>query len=62
MRSFATGWVNPFGSMVRDIPDDADVKLIALEDWPPPSEGWNNMGGRVTLLGDAAHAMTMCKS
>ncbi|KAI9681267.1 MAG: hypothetical protein M1817_002549 [Caeruleum heppii] len=58
MRSLAAGWVEPFRSIVLDIPDDADPKPISLDDWPP-SQTWDNAGGRITLMGDAAHAMTM---
>ncbi|EFQ97204.1 hypothetical protein MGYG_00246 [Nannizzia gypsea CBS 118893] len=36
------------------------VWYMGLTDFDPGSEGhyWNNHGGRVTLAGDAAHAMT----
>lgn len=42
---------------VNSTPDTADVLEIALQDWP--CLDWNDQGGRVTLAGDAAHAMTM---
>ena len=42
---------------VESIPDDAPVLEIKLADWPCPD--WDNRQGRVTLAGDAAHAMTM---
>lgn len=42
---------------VQSIPDTANVLEITLQDWP--ALGWNSHGGRVTLAGDAAHAMTM---
>ncbi|EJP64884.1 monooxygenase-like protein [Beauveria bassiana ARSEF 2860] len=38
-------------------PDDAEVAEILLQDWP--CQQWDNRGGRVSLAGDAAHAMTM---
>ena len=65
MKRLAAGWVEPFRSIVLDIPEDAETKVISLEDWLPPTrkvDMWDNMGGKVTLAGDAAHAMVMCGS
>lgn len=45
--------------VVQSIPDEAEVLEIKLADWPCLE--WPNHGGKVTLIGDAAHAMTMCK-
>jgi 2-polyprenyl-6-methoxyphenol hydroxylase-like FAD-dependent oxidoreductase len=42
---------------VDGIPDDSEVLEIKLQDWP--TQAWDNRQGRVTLVGDAAHAMTM---
>lgn len=42
---------------VWDIPDDTKVQVISIQDWLP--QRWDNMDSRVTLVGDAAHAMTM---
>ncbi|EXJ87763.1 hypothetical protein A1O1_04690 [Capronia coronata CBS 617.96] len=42
---------------VDAIPEDAAVLEIKLADWP--CLDWDNRGGRITLVGDAAHAMTM---
>lgn len=42
---------------VHAIPEGSDVLEIVLQDWPCLE--WNNHGGRATLVGDAAHAMTM---
>ncbi len=63
MKSIASGWKEPFRGLVEDIPQSTEIKVINLEDWVPGSGGmtWDNRGGRVTLVGDAAHAMTMCK-
>lgn len=60
MKSFAQGWAEPFKEIVDSIPPSAEVKSISLEDWPPEKGMWDNLGGRVTLVGDAAHTMTMC--
>lgn len=64
MKEIAKGWCEPFRSFVLDVPEETEVKVVRLEDWVPGTEGrcWDNRQGRVTLVGDAAHAMTMCKS
>lgn len=63
MKEIADGWCEPFKSFVLDFPEETEVKVVRLEDWVPGSDGrvWDNRNGRVTLVGDAAHAMTMCK-
>jgi 2-polyprenyl-6-methoxyphenol hydroxylase-like FAD-dependent oxidoreductase len=43
--------------VVQSMPDDTGCVEIVLQDWPHLD--WDNHGGRVTLAGDAAHAMTM---
>lgn len=63
MRSLAEGWAEPFREIVQSIPDGTETKPIILEDWPTPPRGsWDNLAGKATLVGDSAHAMTMCKS
>lgn len=42
---------------INSIPDSAEIIEIVLQDWPCLK--WDSHGGRVTLVGDAAHAMTM---
>ncbi|KAG6005375.1 hypothetical protein E4U21_000226 [Claviceps maximensis] len=42
---------------VDSIPETTPVLEIPLQDWPCLE--WDNRKGRVTLVGDAAHAMTM---
>ncbi|KAL8657430.1 MAG: hypothetical protein Q9226_001923 [Calogaya cf. arnoldii] len=59
MKELVDGWANPFYNCVMNIPADADVKAIALEDFVPRERLWDNKDGRATLVGDAAHAMTM---
>lgn len=62
MRSLAEDWVEPFREIVQSIPDEVEAKAIALEDWPTPDKGsWSNFNGKATLVGDAAHTMTMCE-
>ncbi|KAG8629409.1 hypothetical protein KVT40_003274 [Elsinoe batatas] len=59
VREITKDWSQPFRSLVQAVPDDIDLQEVKLEDWVPPAEGWNNFDGRVTLMGDAAHAMVM---
>ncbi|KAK2738252.1 hypothetical protein FQN57_007115 [Myotisia sp. PD_48] len=60
MRSLVDKWAEPFREIVQSIPDGVEAKSISLEDWPTPPRGtWNNFDGKATLIGDAAHAMTM---
>ena len=60
MKWIAEGWVEPFKECVEYIPEHAEVKSIELEDWVPGEGMWENWEGRRTLIGDAAHTMTMC--
>ncbi|KAL8996071.1 MAG: hypothetical protein Q9188_006656 [Gyalolechia gomerana] len=59
MKELVDGWAHPFYECVMNIPADADVKVITLEDFVPRPNMWDNRDGTVTLMGDAAHAMTM---
>ena len=54
-----TGFEKTLRETVEDIPEDTEVLDITLADWP--TVPWHGFDGRVTLLGDAAHPMTMCK-
>jgi hypothetical protein len=47
---------------VQDIPNGTEAKAITVEDRLPSKELLNSAGGRITLIGDAAHSMTMCIS
>ena len=64
MKAIAQNWAEPFREIIASIPEGTEVKSISLEDWIPPEEGWTGLegAGKVVLVGDAAHAMTMCKS
>ena len=62
MRMLAQDWAEPFRELVYDIPASTELREIVLEDWPPEKGQWDNHNGTVTLVGDAAHGMTMCKS
>lgn len=57
MKKRASVFAPVLRSAVEAISDDAELVEIKLADWP--CLGWDNHDGRVTLVGDAAHAMTM---
>jgi 2-polyprenyl-6-methoxyphenol hydroxylase-like FAD-dependent oxidoreductase len=54
-----TGFFPMLKEAILGIPDDSKMLNLKLEDWP--SRSWPCLGGRVALVGDAAHTMTMCK-
>ncbi|KAI9838581.1 MAG: hypothetical protein M1819_004893 [Sarea resinae] len=60
MKTITAGWAEPFKSIVQNIPLDAEAKAINLEDWVPRAGRCINPEKNVLLIGDAAHAMTMC--
>ena len=62
MRKLAADWAEPFRQLVYDLPPETELREIVLEDWPPRKGAWDHHNGTVTLVGDAAHGMTMCKS
>lgn len=57
MKSRAEEFHGTLRGVVKSIPEDTECLEIVLQDWP--CLDWDNHGGRVTLAGDAAHAMTM---
>lgn len=59
MKQLAQPFEQRLRQTVLDIPDDSEVLEIKLQDWP--TQEWPSHDGKVTLVGDAAHAMTMCK-
>jgi hypothetical protein len=59
MKSFAKTWAEPFSSLVLEIPESTEVKNVELCDFAPPKDLRGT--GRVVLMGDAFHAMAMCK-
>ncbi|KAK4496707.1 hypothetical protein PRZ48_012690 [Zasmidium cellare] len=56
MKTKACGFHPILKAAIDSIPDGTEVLEIKLADWPCPE--WDNQG-RYTLVGDAAHAMTM---
>ncbi|KAL4876697.1 hypothetical protein BJY04DRAFT_222873 [Aspergillus karnatakaensis] len=59
-KAFAKGFTEPWKSAYEWLPDDQQVWYMSLTEFDPGEGGhrWDNHGGRVTLAGDAAHAMT----
>ena len=60
IRELCSNMAAPIRDMVNQIPEDSEAIEIKLQDWP--CLDWPNFDGRITLAGDAAHAMTMCES
>lgn len=58
IKSLTRGFEPSLAKAILNIPDGTEVLEIKLADWPCLE--WPNNHGRVTLVGDAAHAMTMC--
>lgn len=48
-----------FQSAIDWTPEGSYVSINEMKYWVPTP--WNNHGGRVTLAGDAAHPMLICK-
>ncbi|KAL4898682.1 hypothetical protein BDV59DRAFT_197562 [Aspergillus ambiguus] len=61
MKERAEGFAEPLRSIVMDIPDEEALTTpLRLGDYVPDIDRkWDNLRGKVTLAGDAAHAMTM---
>ena len=59
IRNTAQDFAEPFRSFLSLVPNDANVKQLDLDDWAFPNN--SSATGSITLVGDAAHAMTMCK-
>ncbi|KAL4950094.1 hypothetical protein BDW69DRAFT_172860 [Aspergillus filifer] len=59
-KEFSKHFVDPWRSAYSWLPDDQEVWYMSLTDFDPGAEGhqWDTHDGRVTLAGDAAHAMT----
>ncbi|KAL3485027.1 hypothetical protein BJX62DRAFT_229825 [Aspergillus germanicus] len=57
MKRRAANFVPFLRDVFQNIPEGTPVVEVKLADWTPQS--WDNRNGAVTLVGDAAHAMTM---
>jgi hypothetical protein len=55
MKEKAKHFASPFREAFLSIPDEAPVWHNRLSNWP--TKPWDSRGGRITLVGDAAHPM-----
>ena len=62
MKEFAAGWQEPFRGLVMSLAEDTPVKELLVEDYLPEPGIGESGKGKVVLVGDAAHAMTICES
>lgn len=60
VKAMAEDFCDPWKSAFAWVKDNHQVWHMGLTDFDPGSDGhrWNNHDGRITLAGDAAHAMT----
>lgn len=60
VKGFARSFADPFRSAFDWLEDDHPVWYMGLTEFDPGTEEhrWDSHGGRVTVAGDAAHAMT----
>ncbi|KAE8150482.1 hypothetical protein BDV25DRAFT_154306 [Aspergillus avenaceus] len=58
LKSLTENWVDPFRSLVHQLPDDTDALSIKIADWIF-RPGHRESHPRVVLVGDSAHTMTM---
>ncbi|KAM0264119.1 hypothetical protein ACHAQJ_000864 [Trichoderma viride] len=56
LKSLADEFAEPRRSALKWLPDDLEVPDDSIKMWSPSP--WDNHGGRVTLAGDAAHAIS----
>ncbi|KAH6679648.1 hypothetical protein B0J14DRAFT_581266 [Halenospora varia] len=57
MKDLSEGFEERFRKVICGIPEETEIMEIKLADWPCLE--WPNFDGKVTLVGDAAHAMVM---
>lgn len=58
IKAFAETWTEPFRSIAQGVSSSSDLKQLELSDFVPPEN--LRTTGRVVLMGDALHAMTIC--
>lgn len=60
LKELTANWVEPFRSLVHNLPDDAEARSIRIQDWL--FNPGKSLHPRVVMMGDSAHTMTMCKA
>jgi 2-polyprenyl-6-methoxyphenol hydroxylase-like FAD-dependent oxidoreductase len=58
VKDLAKVYTEPWKSAFEWLDDDKEGWYMGLTVWDPETVVWDNMQGRVTLVGDAAHPMT----
>ena len=61
MKDFAEEWKEPFRGLVMSLAEDTAVKELVVEDYLPEHGIGEKGKGKVALVGDAGHAMTICE-
>ncbi|WPH00023.1 Hypothetical protein R9X50_00284600 [Acrodontium crateriforme] len=59
LKKISNTWADPFKSILQNIPETTSSKSITIVEWIPNTGVWDNRKGKITLIGDAAHTMTM---
>jgi len=54
-------WVPLRNAVEKGMTSKTVVGSVRIADWVIPENPWNNLDGRVTIAGDAAHTMTMLR-
>ncbi|EAW08965.1 FAD-dependent oxidoreductase [Aspergillus clavatus NRRL 1] len=57
MKQLTANWVEPFRSLIQNIPDGLEARSIRIEDWL--FNPGKTAHARVLMMGDSAHTMTM---
>jgi hypothetical protein len=59
IQTLAAGWQEPFKAVALRVSGQDEIKDLIPQDFPPPQD--LHSPGRAVLMGDAVHAMAMCK-
>lgn len=59
IETIAKTWAEPFRTLAHSIPPNEEIKHLTPQDFAPPPD--LRTTGRALLMGDALHAMAMCK-